>query len=93
MLFKIGNEIVNTETTPVGLIFKTKEEAKRVGNILSNIKDGDTQLPVDGNGNWWFMMPIGKTKQEKDDWSVLTDEQKILLDNKAEITHVLDFEL
>jgi hypothetical protein len=96
MLFKIGNEIVDTEVTPVGLIFVDKDEAKVVGNILSNIKNGNTQMTpeeIEGNGNWWFMCPAEWTFEERDKWSSLTDEQKELLKNRVRVSGKLDFEL
>ncbi len=93
MLFKVGNEIVDTEVTPVGLIFVDKDEAKIVGNILSNIKNGDTQLSTDRNGDWWFMCPAEWSKEERDHWSILTDEQKELLENRHRLTGKLKFEL
>lgn len=93
MLFKIGNEIVDTETTPVALIFKDKDEAKTVGNILLKIKNGDTELPVDRNGNWWFMVPVGTSKKDCDDYSTLTEEEKELLEKSVRISGKLDFQL
>ncbi len=93
MLFKVGNEIVDTDVTPVGLIFVDKDEAKVVGNILSNIKNGDTELPVDRNGNWWFMTPAEWTKEERDQWSILTEEQKELLEARHRVISKLAFEL
>lgn len=93
MLFKVGNEIVDTETTPVALIFKDKDEAKTVASILSNIKDGDTELPVDRNGNWWFMVPVGTSKSVCDEYSTLTEEQKDLLEKSGRISGKLDFQL
>lgn len=94
MIFKIGNEIIDTETTPVGLIFKNEEEAQTVAKIISSIKDnGDTQYSTDGNGRWWFMTPRSWTMEEKDLWSILTDEQKLLLETRPVKTGKLDFQL
>lgn len=93
MLFKVGNEIVDTDVTPVGLIFVDKDEAKVVANILSNIKNGNTELPIDRNGNWWFMCPSEWTFEQRDMWSILTDEQKQLLENRHRVTGVLKYEL
>jgi len=92
MLFKVGDEIIDTSKTPIGLVFKTKEEAKAIADILANIKNGDTKLPVDGNGNWWIMHPSKMTKDEIDEWSTLTDEQKEILENNREV-HPVKFEL
>ncbi len=89
MIFKVGNEILDTNTTPIGLVFKSKDEAKVLATLLSSIIDGDTQYPVDGNGDWWFMCPGEMTKEEKDLWSILTDEQKTLLVETPEITLTL----
>lgn len=80
MIFKVGNEILDTETTPIGLVFKTKEEAIIVANIISGIINGDSELPTEGNGNWWFMCPSGMSKQDMDSWSTLTDAQKKMLE-------------
>ena len=94
MLFKVGNEIIDTEVTPVGLIFKDEEEANVVANIISTIKDnGDTQYSTNRNGRWWFHTPANWTMDEKDKWSVLTDEQKDLLESKNRVTGKLDFQL
>jgi hypothetical protein len=93
MLFKVGNEIVDTETTPVALIFKTKDEGKVVGNIISNIKNGDTEYSVERNGNWWMMFPAGVSKEEIDKWSLLTPEQKELLDKTPCVSTYLTNEL
>lgn len=80
MLFKVGNEIIDTDTIPVALIFKTKEEGKIVGEIISNIKNGDSEYSVENNGNWWMMFPADTSKEEIDKWSILTAEQKELLE-------------
>ena len=93
MLFKVGNEIVDTEVTPVALIFKTKDEGKVVGNIIANIKNGDSEYSVENNGNWWMMFPAGATKEEIDKWSILTDEQKELLDKTPCVSVKNTFEL
>lgn len=97
MLFKVGDEIIDTDKVPVALIFKTKEEGKIVGNIISNIKDDDTEFPVeiDGltNGNWRMMFPAGVSKREKDAWSTLSKEEAELLDKTPCITPNIDFEL
>lgn len=94
MLFKVGNEIVDTETTPVGLIFKNEEEAQTVAKIISTIKDnGDTQYPTDGNGKWWFMTPAGWSMEDKDLWSLLSDDQKSLLEGEPVKTGTIDFQL
>lgn len=93
MLFKVGNEIIDTETTPVALIFKTKEESKTVGNIIANIKNGDTIYSTENNGNWWMMFPQGTLKEEIDNWSLLTPEQKDLLDKTPCVSTENTFEL
>ena len=96
MLFKVGDQIVDTETTPVALIFKTKEEGKIVGNIISNIIDGDTSMTEEqlkGNGNWWMMFPAGVSKEDKDKWSTLSDAEKELLESRGGVTGKLDFQL
>lgn len=93
MLFKVGNEIIDTEKVPVALIFKTKEEGKIVGNIISNIKNGDTEYSVERNGNWWMVFPAGSSKEEIDKWSLLTPEQKDLLDNTPTVSITNTFEL
>lgn len=93
MLIKVGNKIIDTNKTPVGLVFKTKDEAKAVANILANIKNGDTELPVDRNGNWWFKHPVSWNKEKCDKWATLTDEQKELLAGMPEVTGKLNFEL
>lgn len=80
MLFKVGDEIIDTDKVPVALIFKTKEEGKTVGSIISNIKNGDSEYSVENNGNWWMMFPAGVSREEIDKWSLLTPEQKELLD-------------
>lgn len=86
MIFKVGNEIVDTDTTPVGLVFKTKEEAIIVGNILSSIINGNSEYPTEYNGNWWFMCPEGMTADERDRWSTLTEDQKKILQETPEVT-------
>lgn len=97
MLFKVGDEIIDTDKVPVALIFKDKEEAANVGNILSNIKNGDTAFPIEENGltngNWWFMTPGNWTKEEQDAWSVLTMAQKKFLDSYGKIEANPKFEL
>lgn len=93
MLFKIGNEIIDTDKVPVALIFKNKEEAKTVGNIISNIKDGDSEYSVERNGNWWMMFPAGTSRKEIDKWSILTPEQKEMLENGPIVSLNLSFEL
>lgn len=93
MLFKVGDEIIDTDKVPVALIFKTKEEGKIVGNIISNIKDGDTEYSVERNGNWWMMFPAGASREEIDKWSILTPEQKDLLDNTPTVSPNNTFEL
>ncbi len=93
MLFKIGNEIVDTDTTPVALIFKSKEEGKVVGNIIANIKDGDSQYSTENNGDWWMVFPVGSSKEEIDAWSILTPEQKELLDKTPGVSVKNTFEL
>lgn len=85
MLFKVGNQIVDTETIPVALIFKDKEEAKTVGNILATIKDGDSEYSVEKNGNWWMMFPLGVERSIIDTWSLLTPEQKQMLDESGRV--------
>lgn len=86
MLFKVGNEILDTDKVPVALIFKTKEEGKIVGNIISNIPNGDSEHETKMNGNWWMMMPAITTREEMDAWSLLTPEQKELLENTPEVS-------
>lgn len=97
MLFKVGNKIIDTEKVPVALIFKTKDEAKTLGTIISNIKDGDTEYPVEiegnTNGNWWFMNPAGWDKSKSDQWSVLTKEEAELLAKTPKLTMSVKFEL
>lgn len=93
MLFKVGNEIIDTDKVPVGLVFKDKEEGKNVANILANIINGETQHPIDGNGNWWFMVPAGWTLEERDSWSVLTDGEKSLLERSGKVATKPEFEL
>jgi hypothetical protein len=93
MLFKVGNEIIDTETTPVALIFKTKEEGKVVGEIIANIKNGDSQYSVENNGNWWMMFPAGVSKEEIDKWSILTPEQKELLEKAPCVSTIITNEL
>lgn len=93
MLFKVGNEIIDTDKVPVALVFKTKEESKVVGNIISNIKNGDTEYSVENNGNWWMMFPAGTSREEIDKWSLLTPEQKELLDNKSCVSTYISNEL
>ena len=97
MLFKVGNKIIDTEKVPVALIFKTKDEAKTLGTIISNIKGGDTEYPVEiednTNGNWWFMNPAGWDKSKVDEWSVLNKDQAELLDKTPELTRNVKFEL
>lgn len=93
MIFKIGDQIVDTETIPVGLIFKDKEEAKNVGKILSSIINGNSELPTLNNGDWWFMTPENWTIQQKDEWSVLTDEQRELLEKSGKVTPNPKFQL
>lgn len=90
MIFKIDNKILDTETNPVGLVFKTKEEAKILSEILSGIINGDTQYPVDNNGNWWFMCPHNMNSDDRDKWSILSSEQKELLEKTPEITLKLE---
>jgi hypothetical protein len=93
MLFKVGDEIIDTDKVPVALIFKNKEEAKTVGNIISNIKDGDSEYSVERNGNWWMMFPAGTSREEIDKWSILTPEQKEMLENGPIVSLNLSFEL
>lgn len=93
MIFKVGDNIIDTETTPVGLIFKDKEEAKNVGAILSTIINGESKLPTAYNGDWWFMTPENWTLEQKDNWSVLTDEQKELLEKSGTVTSIPKFQL
>lgn len=93
MIFKVGNEIIDTDTTPVALIFKTKDEAKVVGNIISNIKDGNTIYSTEANGNWWMMFPAGSNTNEIDAWSLLTPEQKELLEKTPCVSTYLTNEL
>lgn len=86
MLFKVGNEIIDTETTPVALIFKDKEEAKNVGSILSGIINGNSEFPTENNGDWWFMSPGNWTEKQRDEWSILTDQQRELLEKSGKVT-------
>lgn len=94
MLFKVGNEIIDTEKVPVGLIFNNAEEANRVAAIISTIKDGgDSELPKDRNGRWWFMMPTSWDKETTDKWSTLSEDQKTLLETTTEVSEIRRFEL
>lgn len=93
MLFKVGDQIIDTEITPVGLIFKTKEEANTVANIIANIKNGGSEYSTENNGNWWMMFPSGTSKEDIDKWSTLTYEQKQMLNGKSEVTNSLEYEL
>lgn len=94
MIFKIGNEIIDTAVTPVGLIFKDQEEASNLAEVLSSIKDnGDTNYPTEGNGRWWFMTPSNWSHDEKDTWSLLSDDEKLLLQQSKFEINKPDLEL
>lgn len=97
MIFKVGDEIIDTDKVPVALIFKDKDEAAIVGGIISNIKNGNTAYPVEENGltngNWWFMTPGEWTLEQQDAWSVLSLSDKEKLDASAKIQVKPRFEL
>lgn len=86
MLFKVGDEIIDTDKVPVALIFKSKEESKTVGDIIANIPDGEGDYHVSKNGNWWFMYPADRSRKEIDEWSTLTAKQKQLLDTTPQVS-------
>jgi hypothetical protein len=92
MLFKVGDNIIDTETTPVALIFKDKEECRVVGNIIANIKNGNSEYSTENNGNWWLMFP-SDNKEYIDKWSLLSEHEKSLLDKTPSVSTYINYEL
>lgn len=94
MIFKVGNEIIDTAVTPIALVFKDKEEAINLAAVLSSIKDnGATQYPTEGNGRWWFMTPSDWSDDDKDKWSLLRDDEKVKLEQSRFQPNLPDFQL